>query len=66
MTNSDIGGSYMASLGENISNLRKSRGLSQAQLAERLGIATSTLGMYETNKREPSNQTFLIKLLMNC
>ena len=46
MTNSDIGGSYMASLGENISNLRKSRGLSQAQLADRLGIATSTLGMY--------------------
>lgn len=49
----------MASLGQKISALRKKRGLSQAQLAEKLGIGTSTLGMYETNKREPSYQTLV-------
>ncbi|GAA3626585.1 helix-turn-helix transcriptional regulator [Lactobacillus hamsteri] len=49
----------MASLGQNISELRKKHGLSQAQLADKLGIGTSTLGMYETNKREPSYQTLL-------
>lgn len=59
ITNSDTGGTKMASLGQNISELRKKRGLSQAQLADKLGIGTSTLGMYETNKREPSYQTLL-------
>lgn len=49
----------MVSLGHNISELRKRRGLSQAQLADKLGIGTSTLGMYETDKREPSYQTLL-------
>lgn len=47
----------MVTLGQNISALRKKRGLSQAQLAEKLDIGTSTLGMYETNKREPSYET---------
>ncbi|KRM37028.1 transcriptional regulator, xre family [Lactobacillus hamsteri DSM 5661 = JCM 6256] len=59
ITNSDTGGAKMASLGQNISELRKKHGLSQAQLADKLGIGTSTLGMYETNKREPSYQTLL-------
>lgn len=49
----------MSTLGQNISTLRKKRGLSQAQLAEKLDIGTSTLGMYETNKREPSYETLL-------
>lgn len=49
----------MNSLGQNISMLRKKRGLSQAQLAEKLDIGTSTLGMYETDKREPSYETLL-------
>ena len=49
----------MGTLGQNISALRKKRGLSQAQLAEKLDIGTSTLGMYETNKREPSYETLL-------
>lgn len=49
----------MASLGHNIAMLRNKRGLSQAQLAEKLGIGTSTLGMYETDKREPSYETLV-------
>lgn len=48
-----------STLGHRISQLRKKFGLSQAQLADKLGIATSTLGMYETNKREPSNETLI-------
>ncbi len=47
----------MTTLGQNISALRKKRGLSQAQLADKLDIGTSTLGMYETDKREPSYET---------
>lgn len=34
--------------------LRESRGLTQAQLADLLGMAASTIGQYETGDREPS------------
>lgn len=48
-------------IGERISQLRKSRSMSQFQLAKTLNIATSTLGMYETNRRKP-NMEMLEKL----
>lgn len=48
-------------IGERIAQLRKSRSMSQLQLAKTLNIATSTLGMYETNKRKP-NMEMLEKL----
>lgn len=48
-------------IGERIAQLRKSRSMSQFQLAKMLNIATSTLGMYETNKRKP-NMEMLEKL----
>lgn len=48
-------------VGERIAQLRKSRSMSQFQLAKTLNIATSTLGMYETNKRKP-NMEMLEKL----
>lgn len=35
--------------------LRDTRRLTQREVAERLGIAPSTLGMYEAGKREPDN-----------
>ena len=38
---------------ERIKRLRKERGLSQDQLAKILGVSRSTVGMYETGKREP-------------
>lgn len=47
----------MRTLGERISYLRNQRGFSQGDFAKMLKIAKSTLGMYETDKREPSNDT---------
>ncbi len=37
--------------------LRSSSGLTQAEMAERLGISRSTIGMYETGAREPDFET---------
>lgn len=48
-------------IGERIAQLRKSKSMSQFQLAKTLNIATSTLGMYETNRRKP-NMEMLEKL----
>ena len=47
-------------LGERIGVLRRTRGLSQAELASRLGISASTMGMYEQGRREPSLQTLVM------
>ena len=44
-------------LGERIAALRRTRGMSQANLAGRLGISASAMGMYEQGRREPSLQT---------
>lgn len=46
-------------LGERISALRRSRGLSQAELAQRLGISASAMGMYEQGRREPAIGTLV-------
>ena len=46
-------------LGERIGALRRNRGLSQAELAQRLGISPSAMGMYEQGRREPSAQTLV-------
>lgn len=40
-------------LGARIAALRRESGLSQQQLAERLGCSTSAIGMYEQGRREP-------------
>jgi transcriptional regulator with XRE-family HTH domain len=42
------------SIGERIAQLRNERGLRQPDLAKKLNIGTSTLGMWETNKRKPN------------
>jgi len=39
--------------GQRIKEARKSRGLTQAQLAQRCGMATITIQQYEADKREP-------------
>lgn len=46
-------------LGTRIASLRQSRGLSQAELAQKLHISTSTVGMYEQGRREPSVETLI-------
>ena len=47
----------MSSIGARIAHLRAKRGMSQEELAKLLKIGKSTLGMYETDKREPSHET---------
>ena len=46
-------------LGTRIASLRQGRGLSQAELARRLNISTSAVGMYEQGRREPSVDTLI-------
>ena len=41
-------------LGARIATLRRQAGFSQAELAERLRISASAVGMYEQGRREPS------------
>lgn len=44
-------------IGDMIRFYRMSRNLSQARLAEMIGVSTSTIGMYETGRREPNMDT---------
>ena len=46
-------------LGARIAALRRDAGLSQAELAQRLQISASAMGMYEQGRREPSAQTLV-------
>lgn len=39
--------------------MRKKSGLTQAQLAKKLGISPSTVGMYEQGRREPDSAMLL-------
>jgi len=48
-------------IGQRIASLRKSRGLTQRQLADRIGVAQSTIASWETGKREP-NREYIVKL----
>lgn len=44
-------------LARKIKELRKKSGLTQAELAEKLEISPSAVGMYEQGRREPDNKT---------
>ena len=46
-------------LGARIAALRQEAGYSQAELAHRLKISPSAVGMYEQGRREPAAQTLL-------
>lgn len=41
-------------LGKQIESLRRKKGWSQAELAQRLHVSASSVGMYEQGRREPS------------
>jgi transcriptional regulator with XRE-family HTH domain len=45
-------------IGRNIRNLRKERGLSQAELARKTGVSQKVISAYERNYRRPSS-TFI-------
>ena len=40
-----------------IKDARKTKGLTQKQLADRLGVTQATVGQYETNKQPPKLST---------
>ena len=44
-------------IGKKIQAARKSKGLTQKQLAERIGVATGTIQQYELGKRQPKLET---------
>ena len=44
-------------LGERLRALRERHGLSQQQVADKLGMSASAVGMYEQNRRQPDNET---------
>lgn len=48
--------------GKVLRELRKREGLSQAELAEILGISKSTVGMYEQSKRSPRSDELLMRI----
>lgn len=48
---------------ENLKAAREALGLSQKEVAERVGVANSTYSLYENGKREPNVQT--IKKIAN-
>lgn len=48
-------------MGKRIKELRKAHGLTQSELASRLGISASAVGMYEQGRREPDS-TILLRL----
>lgn len=41
--------------GQRLRELRQKKGLTQRELAKRLGISPSAVGMYEQGRREPEN-----------
>ena len=44
----------MSVFAERLKSIRKSRGVSQKELADALGVSASTVSMYECGSREPS------------
>ncbi|MBO5911843.1 MAG: helix-turn-helix transcriptional regulator [Clostridia bacterium] len=51
----------MNNIGETIRKHRRSEGLTQEQLGKRLGVSSSTIGMYEQGRRAP-NKDMLLKI----
>lgn len=43
-------------LGDKLKKLRETNNLSQQQLAEKLGMSPSGVGMWEQNRRQPDNE----------
>lgn len=52
-------GDYMKTFGQRLARLRKSHNLTQQELAKRLRVSKSSLGMYEIGQREPNFETLV-------
>lgn len=50
----------MSHFSDTLTHLRRRAGLSQRQLADSTGLSRSTIGMYETGKREPDIDTLRV------
>ena len=46
-------------IGNRIKLLREEKGIKQEELANKISVSPSAIGMYETNKREPINEISL-------
>lgn len=46
-------------LGNKIKLLREELNISQEKLAQKINVSSSTIAMYETNKRQPNYETLL-------
>lgn len=58
MYGGDMGGSEnVGTIGENIRAIRKSQGITQWELAKRMGKTQSLIGQYETGARKPKAET---------
>lgn len=54
-------------IGLQIKNMRKKRGLTQNELAEKLGVTASVISQYETGVRNPKNATIeRIAAVLDC
>ena len=63
-------------IGDNIKQFRKDKGLSQKELGKKIGVSQQMIAQYESNKREPKLQTLvkiataldipIVYLLSNC
>lgn len=53
----EVRGDTLSLLGSNIRKLREDRGLTQSQLGGKIGLAESTISLYESGKREPNLDT---------
>ena len=49
----------MVKFGEKLHTLRKQNHWTQGELAEKLGLSTSAIGMYERGQREPNLETLI-------
>lgn len=60
MTREMLMRTFHEKLAENIRNARTAAGMTQAQLAQRIGLTNNSVSFYETAKRMPSIKTMSI------